>query len=278
MNEPVIPSEPTDELSASPSDRTPMTAGSIEALILTAAEPISAARLAQIVPDVSLSGVREIVTRLNTRYTEQGGSFRIREIAGGYQIAVLPEFVGVIDEMQARRRKVRLSRAALETMAIVAYKQPVTRAEIEAIRGVAADAAVTSLLEKNLIEIVGRATTPGKALQYGTATEFLKFFGLKSLDDLPQMAEIEEMLAAADQSRQAQLTLDETMLQPDTGAAARLAKLNIADGTYSPADDLADEASRPEGARVLRIVRAEEASPADLAVTDEPMTEEESLT
>ena len=230
--------------------------GSVEALILTAAEPITASRLAQIIPDVSVSGVREIVSRLNARYIETGGSFRIREIAGGYQIAILPDFVGVIDELHARRRKVRLSRAALETLAIVAYKQPVTRSEIETIRGVAADAVVTSLLEKNLVEITGRATTPGKALQYGTGQEFLKFFGLQSLDDLPRMSEIEEMLSAADRSKQTQLQLTDPALED-----ARMAKLNIADGTFSPkSEDDEMEIIEGEGLRILTLNRKAESN------------------
>lgn len=251
---------------------TSFTTGSVEALILTAAEPITANRLAQIIPEVSVSGVREIVSRLNARYVETGGSFRIREIAGGYQIAILPDFVGVIDELNARRRKVRLSRAALETLAIVAYKQPVTRTEIETIRGVAADAVVTSLLEKNLVEITGRATTPGKALQYGTGQEFLKFFGLQSLEDLPRMSEIEEMLSAADRSKQTQLQLTDPALED-----ARMAKLNVADGTYTPPTDEEEmEIIEGEGLRILTINRGAE-SMAKFSPEDSQESADESL-
>lgn len=181
----------------------------IEALILASPEPLPARKIAEMLEGFSPSKVAQAVASLNTRYMESGTSFRIREIAGGYQIYIVPEFTGFVQEMFSRRRKMRLTRAALETLAIIAYKQPVTRIEIEQIRGVASDGVIHNLLEKNMISIKGRAETIGKPLQYGTTDEFLKFFGLNSLEDLPGMSEIEELLASKSEEIDSDLELDD---------------------------------------------------------------------
>jgi len=201
----------------------------VEALVLASPEPIGARRLCHVLPEVKPSGVAEAVARLNTRYAEAGASFRIRELAGGYQYHILPEYVGYVEELFARRRKLRLTRAALETSAIIAYRQPVTKAEIEHIRGVASDGVIQNLLEKNMIAITGRARTVGRPLQYGTTSGFLKFFGLKSLEDLPRMSEIEELISASEMKSQTQLELERTIPVPEDKS-----KLNIADGTFDP--------------------------------------------
>ncbi|MFQ5500552.1 MAG: SMC-Scp complex subunit ScpB, partial [Candidatus Zixiibacteriota bacterium] len=174
-----------------------------------------------------------IVAELNERYANCASSYRLRELAGGYQLYIIPEFAGYIDELFTRRRKMRLTRAALETLAIIAYRQPVTRAGIEQIRGVASDGVIHNLLEKKMIAIRGRAESAGRPLQYGTADEFLKFFGLNKLGDLPKMSEIEELVRAADPESQPQLALMEAEQ-----------KLNIADGTYDPSDGEDDLAQK----------------------------------
>lgn len=200
----------------------------IEALILASPEPLPHKRIQQVLTDVTPSKITEAIATLNNRYMESGSSFRIREIAGGYQFHILPEYTGYVEELFTKRRKMRLTRAALETIAIIAYKQPVTKTEIEHIRGVASDGVLQNLLEKNMITIVGRARTVGKPLQYGTTDEFLKFFGLASLEALPKMSEIEELLAAAQALPQTELELsEETGAQPEE-------KLNVADGTFDP--------------------------------------------
>lgn len=206
----------------------------VEALVLASPEPLPAKRISQLLETATPSKINEAVATLNNRYMETGSAFRIREIAGGYQYHILPDYIGYVEELFTRRRKMRLTRAALETVAIVAYKQPVTKTEIEHIRGVASDGVLQNMMEKNMITIVGRAKTVGKPLQYGTTDEFLKFFGLASLDALPRMSEIEEMLAAAQAREQTELDLS------DESASAIEAKLNVADGTYDPsqyADD-----------------------------------------
>lgn len=199
----------------------------VEALILASPEPISSRKIIQVIEDLTPSAIAKAVAKLNERYSESGVSFRIREIAGGYQFFILPEYVGYVEELFARRRKLRLTRAALETAAIVAYRQPVTKVDIEHIRGVASDGVLNNLLEKKLITIVGRAETVGKPLQYGTTDEFLKFFGLNSIKDLPKMAEIEELIAASESSDQTELTL---IRDGDN----EVVKLNVADGTFKP--------------------------------------------
>lgn len=212
----------------------------IEALILASPEPLSTRRITKVMDRLTPSKVSQAVADLNTGYANTGSSYRIREIAGGYQFYILPEYEGVVELLFARRRKIRLSRAALETVAIVAYRQPTIKTDIEHIRGVASDGVIRTLLEKNLITITGRADTVGKPLQYGTTDEFLKFFGLAGLDDLPQMSEIEQMISSEESRKQ-------TELEFGINADGRLMKLNIIDGTFDPErreqieDDIPDE-------------------------------------
>lgn len=138
--------------------------------------------------------LRTIIDELNEEYEMTGRPFRIIEIAGGFQFATTREygeFVGLLARDKMRRK---LSPAALETLAIVAYRQPVTKPEVEAIRGVNCDQVLLSLLERNLLAITGRAETVGKPLLYGTTEEFLRAFGLNSLNDLPKLRELEELM------------------------------------------------------------------------------------
>jgi segregation and condensation protein B len=201
----------------------------IEALILASPEPLATRKITDVCEDVTPSQVTRTVAELNNRYMEMGASFRIREIAGGYQFYITPEFSGYVDDLLTRHRKLRLTRAALETLAIIAYRQPVTKTDIEHIRGVASDGVVQNLLEKKLITIKGRADSPGRALQYASTDEFLKMFGLNSLEDLPQMSEIEELLASRNNGRDDELKLG----LGDEDDPVR-SKLNVADGTYDP--------------------------------------------
>lgn len=197
----------------------------VEALVLASPEPISSRKIAQVLDEVTSAQVNQAVSELNEKYAQCGSSFRIRELAGGFQYYILPEYVGYIDELFTRRRKMRMTRAALETAAIVAYRQPVTKPEIEHIRGVASDGVLHNLMEKGMVTIKGRANVVGRPLQYGTTSEFLKFFGLKSLEDLPRMSEIEELISGGEDRNQTVLNLKDQNLA---------LKLNIADGTYDP--------------------------------------------
>ncbi len=164
----------------------------VEALVLSSPEPISAARIAEIIPYCKPGQAKDLVNELNTEYVEQDRAFEIWEVAGGYQLRTRAEFSGYLHKLQ-KERALRLSQAALETLAIVAYRQPVTRAEIEEVRGVDAGAVVKSLLERHLIRIAGQREVPGRPMLYGTTRRFLEVFGLDKLKDLPTLRELDEL-------------------------------------------------------------------------------------
>ncbi len=164
----------------------------IETLVLASPEPISAARLAGIVPGCTPGEAKDLVNELNTEYQAQDRSFEIWEVAGGYQIRTRAEFSGYLQQLQ-KQRPLRLSRAALDTLSIVAYKQPVTRAEIEEIRGVDVGAVVKGLLDRRLVRIAGQREVPGRPMLYGTSRRFLEVFGLESLKELPSLRELKEI-------------------------------------------------------------------------------------
>lgn len=170
----------------------------VEALILASPEPIPAKKVAESVSDLTPAKISQAVTALNERYATTETSFRIREVAGGYQFYILPDYSKFVEELFTRRRKLRLTRAALETLAIVSYRQPVTKFDIEHIRGVSSDGVLHNLLEKKLINIKGRSESVGRPMLYVTTDEFLKFFGINSLEDLPEMSEIEDLIKAAE--------------------------------------------------------------------------------
>jgi segregation and condensation protein B len=166
----------------------------VEALVLGAPEPVSAQKLAEIVPGLEPDDARSLLAELGREYEEQGRAFEIWEVAGGYQLRTRPEYASYL-RLLHRERPLRLSRAALETLAVVAYRQPVTRAEIEAVRGVEADAVLKSLLERQLVRVAGHRDVPGRPILYGTTRRFLEVFGLGQLDDLPTLREVEDLLA-----------------------------------------------------------------------------------
>lgn len=164
----------------------------VEALVLSSPEPISAEKLAEVIPYCDAGEIKDLVNELNGEYAEQDRSFEIWEVAGGFQIRTRAEFSGYLQKLQ-KERALRLSQAALETLAIIAYRQPVTRAEIEDVRGVDAGATVKSLLERHLIRIAGQREVPGRPMLYGTTRRFLEIFGLESLKNLPTLRELDEL-------------------------------------------------------------------------------------
>ncbi|MBS3821782.1 MAG: SMC-Scp complex subunit ScpB [Planctomycetes bacterium] len=164
-------------------------AATVEALLFASDAPLPASRIAS-VAELPGGRVKKAIAALNERYAEVGGSFRIEEIAGGFQMLTLPEYNDILRQLFASRKDARLSQAAMETLAIVAYRQPILRADVEAIRGVACGEVLRSLLERNLIKIVGRAEVIGRPMLYGTTKAFLEVFGLASLDDLPRVDEL----------------------------------------------------------------------------------------
>lgn len=175
----------------------------IEALIFASDEPLSLKDIVDILKmseepqyriRVTEDDVLTIIRQLNKEYVETNRAFRIIQIAGGFQFATMPDFAVWLGLMTKEKSKRKLSQSALETLAVIAYKQPVTKPEIEAIRGVNVDYMINALLERDLITIVGRAATPGRPLLYGTTKTFLKHFGINDLIDLPKPREIEEIL------------------------------------------------------------------------------------
>lgn len=167
----------------------------IEALLFASSEPLSVKKLKKIV-DAPTRQVREAIISLQNDYMSNGHAFQITEVASGYLLLTLPEYEIWIAKLVGEKKRTRLSQAALETLAIVAYKQPIIRAEIEDIRGVNSDSVISQLIEKNLITIAGRADTIGRPHYLKTTRQFLDYFGLKSLEDLPSVDEIEKMLKA----------------------------------------------------------------------------------
>jgi segregation and condensation protein B len=163
----------------------------IEAVLFASDEPLSEARLADIV-ETHVRQIRRHIKSLNDRYKANNNAFRIEQIAGGYQMLTLDVFNPWLKKLLRVRSDSKLSPAALETLAIIAYKQPVMRADIEAIRGVASGEVIRTLMYKGLAKIVGRAEVLGRPMLYGTTKKFLEVFGLNSLKDLPKIEELKK--------------------------------------------------------------------------------------
>lgn len=180
----------------------------LEALLFATDEPLSVRQILEIFGEfesgelpqrrINEQVILETIEQLNKEYGESGRSMHIVKVAGGYQFATLSHFATWLGKMLKEKSKRRLSVSALESLAVIAYKQPVTKPEIESIRGVNADYVIRSLMERNMITIVGRAATPGRPLLYGTTRDFLKHFGLNDLSELPKPREIEELMAEAE--------------------------------------------------------------------------------
>jgi len=165
----------------------------VEAALLCTDRALPAERLAAALnldSDGAAAAIAEAVESLNREYEDTGRSFRVERVAGGYRLMTLPEHASVIAAVRGSQSDGKLSRAAIETLSIVAYRQPVTRAEIESIRGVSSGEMLRSLLEKRLVDIAGRAEEPGRPLLYSTTRSFLEAFGLATLKDLPRPEEI----------------------------------------------------------------------------------------
>lgn len=166
----------------------------IEALLLVAERPLPPAELAEFLPETSAEEVADALAQLRERHAVPGGGLQVEEVAGGFRLSTRPELGEAVRAFFRLKNRQRLSRAALETLAIIAYRQPVTHPEIQEVRGVSAEGVLRHLLERRLVRIVGRKETVGKPLLYGTTRDFLEHFGLGSLEDLPPIEEMEEIL------------------------------------------------------------------------------------
>ena len=163
----------------------------IEALLFVSQKPLTMEDMRQALDGMDEEEIKKAIDNLIKEYTAGGRSFSIAELAGGYQIVTNPEFAPWINKL-FKREESRLTGPSLETLAIIAYRQPLTRAEMEKIRGVNVDGVLKTLLDKNLIRIRGRKDAPGRPITYGTTEEFLKRFGLKGLEQLPKLHDFTE--------------------------------------------------------------------------------------
>ncbi|MDP8263399.1 MAG: SMC-Scp complex subunit ScpB [Candidatus Ancaeobacter aquaticus] len=171
----------------------------VEALLFVTDRPLTLKEIRDIVQDtanVDSGDIRAVIDELSKEYRESKRSYQIIEIANAFQFRTLPEFAPWLSKLFRQESKSKLSQPALETLAIISYKQPITRIEIESIRGVNIDGIMKTLLEKDLIKIVGKKDVPGHPFLFGTTKTFLSHFGLKDLDELPQMSEFKEMIKA----------------------------------------------------------------------------------
>ena len=200
----------------------------IEAVLLTSTDPVSSGRLVSLLSDYSFSNrdIRSFIEELNDEYSQGDRSFNIIEIGGGFQIATRENFGPWLRKFHNNPNQVRLSQAGLESLAIVAFKQPITRIEIDAIRGVNSGGVIQTLMELKLIRIVGRSEGVGKPMLLGTTRDFLMHFGLKSLVDLPKAKELEELLASGEDKAELRQHL-----------AERLADLEVQGGSNEKMDD-----------------------------------------
>jgi segregation and condensation protein B len=158
----------------------------LEAIMLASPEPLTVKKIAEVM-GLDEKDARILVDDLRKEYQQPGRGLYVQEMAGGYVLTTRPEYAPFVEKLLAPRGK-GLSHAALETLSIIAYRQPVTKAEIEGVRGVNVDRAVETLLERRLVKEMGRKDSPGRPMLFGTTNEFLQYFGLNALGDLPPMA------------------------------------------------------------------------------------------
>ncbi len=163
----------------------------IEAILFVSDKPLSIDTIKDVLGGIEPTAIKGFVEELNREYASSGRSFSVKEIAGGFQMLSDPRYGSWIAKLY-KRPPDRMSGPSLETLAIIAYRQPLTRADIEAIRGVNVDGVIATLEQRGLIRTRGRKEAPGRPILYGTTTEFLKHFGLKSLEELPKLKEFKE--------------------------------------------------------------------------------------
>ena len=171
----------------------------LESLLFSSEAPLTIPKIREIIPELKPKEIQDAVNDLNDQYQKSGRTFEIKEIAAGYQLFTLPEYADYVERLFQTKQKSRLTQKALETVAIIAYKQPLTKHEIEEIRGVNVDGVMKTLLTRNLVTISGRAKAPGSPFLYITTKKFLDYFGLKNLEDLPKLKEIDELIDVEDE-------------------------------------------------------------------------------
>jgi segregation and condensation protein B len=234
----------------------------LEALLFATDAPLGVGRLRGLFADAELKEIKAAVAALQQEYEDAGFAFTIVEFGGGYQIATRPEYAPLVERLYKGRRYARLSRAGLEVLAIVAYRQPITRLEIDEIRGVQSSGAIATLTERNLLTVVGRSEAVGHPMLYGTTREFLSHLGLKGLTQLPALPNVEQAVQDPEELKAfasrfgADLTEEDLTEVPEAAAVA----------ATEPAAATA-EVEPPEPIAELRS--AHRADPTDDAAADE---------
>lgn len=183
--------------------------GAIESIIFISEGSIPVEEIQNIFEGLDLETIKNIVEELKNEYSQRNSGIRIVEVAGGYQMVTSPNYAQFIKKFYKLKHAERLSMPALETLSIISYKQPVTKAEIESIRGVNVDGVIKNLLEKSLIRIMGRKEVVGRPFVYGTTRSFLEYFGLNSLDELPDVEEFVQTLQDREEAAITPLTEEE---------------------------------------------------------------------
>jgi segregation and condensation protein B len=242
----------------------------IEALIFASDEPMTPRFIRSIMDDVNkdippaehfivnADIIRKAVGDLNRGYGRLGSGFRIIEVAGGFAYATQEQFSSWVGKLAKERARRRLSPTAVETLAIIAYKQPIAKSEVEFIRGVNVDYIINALLEKDLIHITGRASTPGRPLLYGTTPKFLEHFGLNELSDLPKPREIEELIG-------------ETELEVDRRLLAEQQELEFKEDLEKKKDGNEGSKNKPQRGSKIKVL--DEAKAEERRQKGEPLSE-----
>ena len=222
----------------------------LEALLFASDAPVPLSALVEVLDGLGPSEVSAILTELGREYEETERGVALAEIAGGYQILSRRECAPWIEEMLRSRRKARLSRAGLETLAIVAYKQPITKVEIDGIRGVDSGGSLHTLLERNLVLIRGRSKAVGRPLLYGTTPDFLSYMGINELSDLPELKELGSILEERERvhGELAEASTTGTAEGPDLFRPEAVAEPAGDAEPSSNAEVPVEEAMSPEGA------------------------------
>lgn len=178
----------------------------VEALLFASEKPLVLEQIKNVLDNLETDEIRLILEELKSEYEQTNRGIRVVEIAGGFQMVTHPGLSPFLKKLYKNRFTEKLSKPALETLAIVAYKQPVTRLEIESLRNVNIDGVVKNLLDKGLIRITGRKKAPGRPCVYGTTRQFLEYFGLKSLDELPKIESFNNALPIREETNESQKT------------------------------------------------------------------------
>ena len=177
----------------------------IEALLFASEKPLTIEQVKKVLGNLESNEIRKILDELKSEYAEDNRGICITEVAGGFQMITSPNFATFLKKLYKERHLERLSKPALETLAIIAYKQPLTKLEIESLRNVNVDGVMKNLLDKTLIRICGRKKAPGRPFVFGTTRQFLEYFGLKSLDELPKMEDFSNLVKAAETENKEEL-------------------------------------------------------------------------